>query len=454
MKIKAEAINKGTRLDTFFDDLGNKSPSTIAGYKSAIWQYIRFIYNLTDKEKAQCARYVEQYFGEERDYHTDFKKFIRETLGEKPGLSAQQVFNQIKKFLELCDVTFTKKEISQLKNQLPSGGVLTQESDLDTDTIRAILQHTDVKGKAIILCLATGGMRIGELLQVQCDDVDLKSVPAVIQIRAKTEHGRTKTGQQRYTFISSEAVAAVKEWIKTRPSYLKAVSEKANHLKNVKISKDTTDGRLFPISDNTVNELFKDAITAVFGKNELDKNTGRSTRHIQQLRKFFISQLSLVTSESVADFFAGHKSALSDNYRRYTTKQMAEYYLKGEHTLYIEAPLELREMGSSIKKELADLKDETLKTNSVMIGLLASKDQLNDELKLQQKQIEASSQRRTELEEVVAQMQKEITMSNDIFRTIMSDPDVLLKLREAMNLVRILDNDPELKKKVTRSQGA
>jgi integrase len=422
MKIKAKTAKKGTKLDAFFDDLGNKSQSTISGYNTAIWQFVRYIYNLTDSEKGQCAEYVEQYFSESRNYHADFKKFIKDTLGNRPGLSALQMFNQIKKFLELCDVTFTKKEISQLKNQLPSGGVLTQEADLDTDTIRAILQHTDVKGKAIILCLATGGMRIGELLQVQCDDVDLKSVPAVIQIRAKTEHGRTKTGQQRYTFVSSEAVAAVKEWIKIRPAYLKAVSEKANHLKNVTGPKDANDGRLFPMSDNSVNELFRGAITAVFGKNELDKNTGRSTRHVHQLRKFFISSLSLVTSESVADFFAGHKSALSDNYRRYTQKQMAEYYLKGEHMLYIEAPLELREMGNSMKKEMAVLKDETLKNNSLMIGLLAKNNELNDALKQQQKEIDTSSRRNDELEDSLARIKQEMARQKEIELTLENHP--------------------------------
>jgi len=435
----------------FFDDLGNKAPSTIAGYRSAIWQYIRFIYNLNDSNKKQCDEYVEKYFSESRNYHSDFKKFIKDTLGDKPGLSALQVFNQIKKFLELCDVTFTARELIQLKNQLPGGGVLTQESDMDTDTIRAILQHTDIKGKAIILCLATGGMRIGELLQVQSDDVDLESVPAVIQIRAKTEHGRTKTRQQRFTFISSEAVSAVKEWIKIRPAYLKAVSTKANHLKNVTSPKNTDDGRLFPMSDNTVNELFKDAITAVFGKNETDKNTGRSTHHIHQLRKFFISQLSLVISESIADFFAGHKTPMSDNYHRYSIKQMAEYYLKGEHMLYIEAPLELREMGNTMKKELADLKDETLKNNSVMISLLASKDQLNDAYKLQQEQIEAGSQKNTELTELVTQMQTENKMTIEIFQTIMGDPDILQKLKEAMQFARILEDRPDLKEGIKRN---
>jgi integrase len=421
MAISDRTRKQKSRLSIFFDDIGNKSPSTISGYKTAIWQYVKFIYSLSDTEKDRIEELVDQYFEEQREYHADFKKFIQKKLVDKPPLSARQVFNQIKKFLELSDVSFTVKELSTLKNQLPAGGVETQESDLDTDDIRSIIQHTDIKGKAIILCLASGGMRIGELLQVRCNDIDLDTVPAVIQIRAKNkrqtidENGkeqtlttRTKTRRGRYTFISSEAIAAVREWIKIRSIYLRAVQKKANHLHNVKESKDLSDDRLFPISDQTVNQLFMDAIVAAFGENEVDPNTGRSVRHIHQLRKFFISQLSLVSSESVADFFAGHKTALSDNYRRYTQKQMSEYYLKGEHLLFIEAPTELREMGNTMKKELAELKDETLKNNSVMINLLAMKDQLNDQLKLQQKQIEASSRKNMELENKISLLEDTI----------------------------------------------
>jgi len=410
-----------SKLSIFYDDIGNKSPSTISGYKTAIWQYVKFIYSLPDSDKERVEERVEQYFAEGRDYHADFKKFIQKQLADKPPLSARQVYNQIKKFLELCDVSFTPKQLILLKNQLPSGGVETQENDLDTDAIRSILQHTDIKGKAIILCLASGGMRIGELLEVRCNDVDLDAIPASIQIRAKNkrqttdENGidqittkRTKTRRGRYTFISSEAVAAVREWLKIRSAYLQAVHKKANHLNNVATSKDLNDNRLFPISDHTVNQLFIEAVVSAFGENEVDPNTGRSVRHIHQLRKFFISQLSLATSESVADFFAGHKTALSDSYRRYSQKQMSEYYLKGEHLLFIEAPPELREMGNTVKKELADLKDETLKNNSVMINLLAMKEQLNDELKQQQKQIEASARKNTELESKISTLEHTI----------------------------------------------
>ena len=76
---------------------------------------------------------------------------------------------------------------------------------------------------------------------------------------------------------------------------------------------------------------------------------------------------------------------------------MEPYYLKGEHLLFVEAPAELREMGNAMKQELAELKDGNLKNNNVMIGLLAKNNQLNDELKLQQKQIDTGSQRSAEV---------------------------------------------------------
>ena len=437
-------IKRESTLSTFFDNIGNRSTSTISGYKTAIWQFMRFIYSLPDSDKERVAERVDQYFAEQRNYHADFKLFIQQKLANKPPLSAKQVFNQIKRFLELCDVVFTPKELALLKNQVPTGGVETQEHDLDTDTIRSILQHTDIKGKAIILCLASGGMRIGELLEVRCSDVDLDAIPASVQIRAKNKRQtldkdgneqiktrKNKTGNARTTYISSEAVAAVREWLKIRSAYLQAVQKKANHLNNVTASKDLNDVRLFPMSDNTVTQLFIDAIISVFGKNEVDPNTRRSVRRIHQMRKFFSSQMSIATSESIADFFMGHKTALSEHYRRYTQKQMSEYYLKGEHMLYIEAPLELREMGSSIKKQMEEMKDETIKNSSLMISLLAMKEQTNEELKQQQKQIEASSKKNKELEETLIRIQQEMTRQKEIESCLENHP-LFAEIRKAL----------------------
>jgi integrase len=397
-----------TKLESFWDALGNKEESTKSGYRSAILKFISFIY--PDATKDTCEEYVEKYFSSDRNYFNDFKKFIQTNLADSPTLSALQKFNQVKNFFSLCDVNFTPKEVKLLKNQLPNGGIgdpETQEIDLDPETIRAILQHCDVKMKAIILCLASGGMRIGELLNVRCADLDLNSIPAVIQIRAKHASGKkNKTSTQRYTFISSEAVSAIREWNKIRPAYLLEATKMGKNFRTKELTVNPDDERLFPISDNSVNNAFKSAVIAVFGKNEVDPTTKRSVRHIHQFRKFFESQVETVTSRSIAEFLTGHKDGLSAHYRRYTTKQMAEYYIKSEHMLYIEAPKELREATSSTKKEIAEMQKNAQKTTSTLVNLLAREAELKDTIKKQQEQIALLNEKYAGIEEVAKLMRR------------------------------------------------
>jgi hypothetical protein len=52
------------------------------------------------------------------------------------------------------------------------------------------------------------------------------------------------------------------------------------------------------------------------------------------------------------------------------------------------------------------------------------------------------------------QMRAENKIANEIFQTVMNDPDIFQKLKEAMSLVRTLEDNPELKKKVAKSQRA
>ncbi len=49
---------------------------------------------------------------------------------------------------------------------------------------------------------------------------------------------------------------------------------------------------------------------------------------------------------------AGHSGYLTGSYRRYTKKQLAEEYLKGQHLLTIQAPKELQEIESEFKAKM------------------------------------------------------------------------------------------------------
>ena len=66
------------KLGQFWDALGNKSESTKSGYRTAIWQFIKFIF--ADAMKDHVEQNVEQYFSEDRDHFADFKKYIQTIL--------------------------------------------------------------------------------------------------------------------------------------------------------------------------------------------------------------------------------------------------------------------------------------------------------------------------------------------------------------------------------------
>jgi integrase len=330
--------------------------STAACYASAVYTFLDFIYgkqrkgaHVTKDEKPQYEKLLDQYLKDKRNYSEDMAGFVV-SLQSRPPMSARNNFTLIKEFFNHYDLELPAKDLKFIRNKLPKGNARTIEKDMDIDTIRTILQHLDVKGKALVLVLASSGMRIGEALSLSLDDLDLKAKPAVITIRGEN----SKTGDSRITFMSAEASQAVAEWLKVRSDYIKSSAKRNNGFVKHGIGTAKTgedDGRLFPFSDQNASTMWDNAVEKA-GLFSRDKGTNRKQLHYHQLRKFFISQLSLLISKEVAEMLAGHSGYLTGSYRRYTKKQLAEEYLKGQHLLTIQAPKELQEMESEFKAKM------------------------------------------------------------------------------------------------------
>jgi integrase len=331
-------------------------------------------------------------------------------------------------------VTFTPKERNQLKNQLPAAGkgsVVAQETVIDHELLRSLLKHLDTMSKAAVLCMATGGMRIGELLRVKCTDVDLKSNPARIKIHAMVKTGdefsQTKTKKGRYTFVTPETVDALREWIKVRGAYLENASKKGHNFKSKKATVSIHDDRLFPCSDQTINEAITDAVTKVNGTNEVCPITGRSLIHSHGLRKFFVSQLSFATSLDFADFLAGHINTITETYCKLGPEQLGERYKDGMHRLYIEVPEEIRDvvtMAAKIeqdnkidreerekdREEAQKIRNQTTDATNKLTLYMAE----NAELKLRMEQMEEENNKKiAALQENVADLVALVTKALD-----------------------------------------
>lgn len=359
-------------------------------YRAGIYAFFEF-YNseikrsgkkVTENEAGQFEKEAKAYLSLNGGKHDDLEVYVNDLmrfaayLHTKPPKTAKTYLGAIKEFMGYNGIEFTQRQLKIIRLKLPKGGVRTVETDMDTKIIQQVLQHTDIKGRAMILTLASSGMRIGEALQITLDDLlpYLQDSPVMIKIRGEY----TKTGEQRFVFISREAKDALVEWLKVREQYLKAAVNKNRGLidNGNAGTKTLDDNRVFPFSDNNALEMWTNALTNA-GLLTVDKGTNRKQLRIHQLRKFFRSQLALGCPVDIVEALMGHEGYLTDAYRRYTKAQMAEYYLKNEHHITITQNRAIEE----IKKEITSEMNEAIKGLVVENqGLQAQNKELTDRL--------------------------------------------------------------------------
>ncbi len=342
-------------IATFLEQFSK--PNTRSAYRSHILAFIdcmagpqRAGRTATTEELATYEALAVQYL-RAPEIIRDLSRFVRDMGKRKtPAHTASLRFSVVLDFLAFHDHEIRDRDRKSLAGRLPKGGTQTVEGDLDHETIAAILRHMDVRGRAICLVLASGGMRIGELLQVPLRDVNLEASPAEITLRGHI----TKTGAPRVAFISSEAVTTLKLWLQVREETLDRSIGRSSALvrHGCTTAKDQGDDRLFPFSSNCVRDVWNGALQKT-GFYDVDPQTNRTTLHIHMLRKFYLSQAKLGAPEEIIEALAGHAGYLSGAYRRYSKKQMAEYYLKAEPHLTILVPAEYIELQGQVADKLS-----------------------------------------------------------------------------------------------------
>jgi integrase len=375
-------LNMG-RIETWVSQYPNSH--TRKAYASSVYTFLAQVYNF-EKEKKVTQKGVlkyedlaDRYFSENRDYTQDLLQFAASFEG-KPPKTAKSYISSVKEFLVSNDVEINEKDARKIRKRSPKGGAATVERDLDIETLRSILNHSDTKMRALIVLLASSGMRIGEALALRLSDIDITGEIGTINIRGEN----TKNGNQRYTFCSHEACDFIHEWLKIRDSYLKETENKGRGLN---IVKSVESDLVFPFSDTTAGQGWITAVKAA-GLYSLDPFTNRLQIHFHMLRKFFSSQLRIVVPVDIVEGLIGHSGYLSDAYRRYTKNQVREFYLKGEQYVTILTPKDYREMKTEMNERFqshSEILESIVKEN------LSLKEKIS-KIEKEQEQIRATSE--------------------------------------------------------------
>jgi hypothetical protein len=174
--------------------------------------------------------------------------------------------------------------------------------------------------------MLTSGLRIGELIELTFDDIDMKlNMIYVSDLVAKT-------GVDRRTFFTDEAKDALVTYLKERDTYIKRSKTFTPRLKKeFKESKKVFATTTNVLRTGMINTLKKS------GHHESDPRTNRGRLHPHSLRKYFSSTLKLAgMQEDLVEYLMGHSTGLSNAYRTYSAVQLREKYQKFEFCLHVD----------------------------------------------------------------------------------------------------------------------
>lgn len=335
------------------------SPKTKNAYKWCLGEFFKYLYPESSLEESG-----ERYFSETRNYEDDISNFLSSINGSKAPKSVKLMITTVRSFLIENDVELSEKFWRRLKGRVKGSRTRTLDNVPSNLELRKAIMMMPPNGKALYLVLSSSGMRIGETLKLQIEDLNFDYDPVRVNIRGDT----TKTGNSRIAFISGEAKEAVEEWLKVRNQYLKAASGKSH-----KYGKSVEDSRLFPFLDNTAYMVLNNALEKS-GFLKRDKSTNRKTVHPHVLRKFFRTRMATLIPVDIVEALMGHEGYLTEVYRRYTTEDLAKFYKQGESSLSVfsagedlKFKQEFKEQNEELRKLVISLTSETqaLKTESL-----------------------------------------------------------------------------------------
>jgi len=409
-------------LQEWLESISKKNTRRV--YRAGMIEFLNMVYGVvrkgprcTSEEWIMYNKLSERYIEEcksGRSYLQDLLRFAG-YLGDKPPLTAKVYTTSVKQFLFFNGFELSIGQSKAVSKKLPKGGVRTVEEELTREELQKILSQMDIKGRAFFLFLASSGCRIGEVLKLTLEDIDLSKDPVEVTVRPEY----TKSGKMRTTYISKEAKNALLEWLKVRDKWLNSSKNKNKGLLNKGFGGEKTveDSRVFPFNVSTAHQMWFNALEKS-GLLKVDRSTRRRTLHPHMLRKWFLSQSKLVIPVEISEALAGHSGYLSDAYRRYSKDQIRDYYLKGEAYLYVFVPRELSEIQTHFNRELEEQKER--------VGKLT--EQLNDTLFMVQRlQMEREellrvvNSLRQRLEEKDLEYAKAIESIRDEFKNILRE---------------------------------
>jgi integrase len=276
-------------------------------------------------------------------------------------------------FYEINDISIRKKRIAKFLGQESTRK--HKDRAYTTEEIRKILDYADIRSKALVLLLASSGIRIGAVSELKIRH--LKKIPEYNLYRITVyENAR----EEYYTFCTPECAIAIDNYLEYRQKSGEKITEGAplirecfdkviihdiNNNENTAIAKRktkflTTYGIGGILSNLMIKSEINGGITPYLKLEALgQKQRGSERKAVKRthgLRKYVLTTLvNTQVDPVVRRMLLGHDIGLDQNYFKPTEQKILQEYLKAVDALTINNENRLKRQVVELTEKQSDI---------------------------------------------------------------------------------------------------
>jgi integrase len=323
-----------------------RSPATKQEYGYCIMQYMRFL---------QVSSPSDLMFNSEpkviESHLRDYMVYLRDRI----SYATRMVYcSAAFTFYSMNDITLNKKKLYRYLGEQTRAH---KDRAYTTEEIAKILQSCDLRLKAIVLLMASSGIRVGALPLMKLahllpvSDYDLYRI--TIYENAKEEY---------YTFCTPEAKRAIDEYLAYRERSGERITPSSPLFRE---QFDLNDPfqisarrqlRATTLQTTFDRILIKAGLRTMEHETETTKIRGRVRKDVSRFngfRKFFNTNLVRAkVNPQIKEMLMGHSIDLDDNYYKPTADERLQEYLKAVNLLTINEENRLRMELSDVRLRL------------------------------------------------------------------------------------------------------
>ena len=269
-------------------------------------------------------------------------------------------------FYEINDINVRRKRVARFLGEQSTR--TNNDRAYTTEEIHRLLEYADIRSKALVLLLASSGMRIGAVTDLKLRH--LKKIPEynlykiIVYQNTKDEH---------YTFCTPECAASIDAYIAYRESSGERITEDTPVIREsfdnmvVKNIGGVTKKKPEPVATDGIGAiittlLLKSGVTNITSRSKLQElgkfkgSVRKAVKRAHGLRKFFNSNLDRAkVSFSKKEMMLGHSLGLDDAYLRLSEEEVLAEYLKAVDSLTINNENRLQKQVTELTQKHDDI---------------------------------------------------------------------------------------------------